>query len=68
VTAHLCACCKKPFVHYPGRRFCLDCSTNLARKPDAELDCHEYMRPWRIGKRLREGFILLAATGREPYA
>lgn len=41
------------------KRICLDCSENMGRPKDVDLDCFDYIRPSRVGVRLRDGFAMM---------
>lgn len=42
-----------------GRRMCPDCRENMGRPKEVDLNCFEYIRPSRVGIRLRDGFALM---------
>lgn len=63
-----CRACGVPFVPQVDRdlnpsRVCADCTPPIPpKKPwqEGTLDCHQYIRHYRVTDRLQEGFEMLA--------
>lgn len=62
-----CRACGVPFVPKQDREmhtshFCSDCMPPIPPRKtwqEGTLDCHQYIRPYRVTDRLQEGFEML---------